>query len=43
MLKVTNYPGAERPENRRRDNHVMACVTNFMQLLEYDFPGYSET
>lgn len=43
MLKVTNYPGAERPENRRLHNHARGCVTNFMQLLKNNHPGYSQT
>lgn len=43
MLKVTNYPGAERPESRHLRNHTQMRVTNFMQLLEYNFPGYSQT
>lgn len=43
MLKVTNYPGAECPENKHLHNHNQTCVTNFMQLLEYNLPGYSQT
>lgn len=43
MLKVTNCPGAECPENRPRNNHTPTRVTKFMQLFEYDFPGYSQT
>ncbi len=43
MLKVTNYSGPESPENRPCDNRTPTRVTNFMQLFEYDFPGYSQT